>query len=104
MFAPFSLSAVLPALRAGEMLLMPAARVKIRRSGTARRCHPSGALPMNGLPVGTMLGTENGPLLKVEGRAFWPGWERAVFLARAVPDIPEGTYAERRRVGVRSGP
>ena len=49
------------------------------------------ALPMNGLPVGTMLGTENGPLLKVEGRAFWPGWERAVFLARAVSDIPEGT-------------
>ncbi len=101
MFAPFSLSAVLPALRAGEMLLMACGASKDQ--GGAERLaaviRPE-ALPMNGLPVGTMLGTENGPLLKVEGRAFWPGWERAVFLARAVSDIPEGTYAlNAERVG-----
>lgn len=61
MFAPFSLSAVLPALRAGEMLLMACGASKDQ--GGAERLaaviRPE-ALPMNGLPLERCWGRKTG--------------------------------------------
>ncbi len=91
MFMPCSFSVALPALKAGEILLLAcggddASAGALQAIAVVR---PE-ALPANALPVGTVLGAESGPLLKIEGRAFWPGRERALFLALALADIPAG--------------
>lgn len=91
MFMPCSFSVDLPALGAGEILLLACGADDVP-AGTLRAIavvRPED-LPANALPAGTVLSAESGPLLKIEGRAFWPGRERALFLARATADISAG--------------
>ena len=91
MFTPCSFSVALPALKAGEILRLAcgADDVPAGASRAIAVVRPED-LPANALPVGTVLGAESGALLKIEGRAFWPGWERALFLARVLADISSG--------------
>lgn len=91
MFAPCSFSLDLPALKAGEILLLAcgADRDPAGSPPAIAVVRPE-HLPANALPVGTVLGAESGSVLKIEGRTFWPGWDRALFLARALADISAG--------------
>ncbi len=89
MFFSFSLSVALPALRAGELFLLASCPGAVPENNT-----PAVALcanmPAEGLPVGAVLCAGDEVLLNVEGQTLWPGWERPLFLGRALADIPTG--------------
>ena len=89
MFFSFSLSVALPALRAGELFLLASCPGAVPENNT-----PAVALcanmPAEGLPVGAVLRAGDEVLLNVEGQTLWPGWERPLFLGRALVDIPTG--------------
>lgn len=91
MFIPFTFSVSLPALGEGDMLFLASGpEAVLPGAAPAVAAIRPEELPPGGFPVGATLGGEGRVLLKIEGRAFWPGLERALFLARALTDLPAG--------------